>query len=408
MTTQRHLIAIALAACLLARETTVAAQTTGPASPQRSAMRTRRVRDALSGEALGAFDRGSTLFEDGDFRGARAEFDRAYDLGGEPRILYNVAVCDKMMHKYTRAIESLERSLREGGSQLPADYVSRTKETIATLAPYVSKIVISADQEGASVLVDGEPVGTTPIAVPIAVEVGEHLVSVRKSGYLDVPKRIRVTGAEVANASFQLEAVVLRAELSVGVSNAPAETRVMILIDGVEVGTAPFRTMLEVGAHTIGARAAGLTAPPQRVELRAREPLSVTLPLERESKLGRLRVRTDEESNVIELDGRDVARGLLDQQIPAGEHHLRVKRAGVEPRSLDFVIGENETRTVALSLEQRGGMPTWLWVGGGALLAGSAIVAVVLLTRRTDYEGSTPGTLPPRVLPAGFTFGGPR
>ena len=404
---RRHVIAAALAASLVAGQTTAAAQQAGAASGQRPAARPRRVRDALSGEALGAFERGSTLFEDADFRGARAEFEHAYDLAGEPRILYNVAVCDKMLHKYTRAVESLERSLREGGKQLPAEYVNRTKETIATLAPYVSKIVITADQQGASVLIDGEPVGSTPIDGPIAIEVGEHLVSVRKSGYLDVPKRVRVTGSEIASASFELEAAVSRAELTVGVSGAPPEARVLILIDGVEVGDAPFRTMLEFGPHTIGARAAGLTAPPQRIELKAREPVTVTLPLERESKLGRLRVRTDEESDVIELDGRDVGRGSVEQQVQAGEHHLRVKRAGVDPRWLDFVIGENETRTVNLSLEKKGGLPTWFWVGGGALLAGGATVAIVLLTRRTEYEGSTPGTLPPRVLPAGFTFGGP-
>jgi hypothetical protein len=142
------------------------------------------------------------------------------------------------------------------------------------------------------------------------------------------------------------------------------------------------------------------------VELRAKEPLAVSLALERESRLGRLRVRADEASDVIELDGREVGRGTFDQRIPAGEHHLTVKRSGAEPRSLEFVIGENETRSVALSLERRGGLPTWLWVGGGVLLAGGATVAAVLLTRRTEYEGSTPGTLPPRVLPAGFSKGG--
>ncbi len=367
---------------------------------------TRRVRDGLSGAALSAFERASTLFEDGDFRGARAEFERAYDLAREPRILYNVAVCDKMLRKYTRAIENLERSLREGGSRLPSEYVMRTNETVAALAPYVSKMVITSDVEGASVLVDGEPVGTTPLDGSLGIEVGEHLVSVRKAGYLDVPKRVRVTGFETAVASFVLEAAITRSEVSIEARGAPQGTRVMILIDGVEVGIAPFRTMLEAGPHTLGARAAGLLAAPVRIEVLAQKPVAVALRIERESKFGNLRVRADEASDVIELDGRDVGRGSVDQSVTAGEHRLRVKRPGVEPRALDFVIGENETRSVSLSLEKHGGLPTWLWVGGGAVLAAGATVAVVLLTRRTTYEGSTPGTLAPRTLPAVFTFGG--
>jgi hypothetical protein len=123
--------------------------------------------------------------------------------------------------------------------------------------------------------------------------------------------------------------------------------------------------------------------------------------------VGRLRVRADDDADIIELDGREVARGSLEQEVSAGEHHLRVKRSGAEPRSLDFVIGENETRSFALSLEKKGGLPAWFWVGGGLLLTGGATVAIVLLTRKTEYEGSTPGTLAPRVLPAGFAFRGP-
>ena len=367
----------------------------------------KRVRDGLSQEARSAFDRASTLFDDGDFGGARAEFERAHDLSNDPRTLYNVAVCDKMLRKYTRAIENLQRSLREGGKQLPVEYVSRTRETIEALAPYVSTLVVSADQEGASVVIDGEPAGTTPLAGPLPIEVGEHLISVRKSGYLDVPKRVRVTGGEAASASFTLETVVTRSELAVEVTGSSG-ARAMVLIDGVEVGVAPFRTMLEAGPHTIGARAAGLAAPPQRIDVKPREPVSVTLRLERESKMGRLRVRADDDADVIELDGREAARGSLEQEVPAGEHHLRVKRSGAEPRSLAFVIGENETRSFTLSLEKKSGFPAWAWVGGGLLLTGGATVAILLLTRKTEYQGSAPGTLPPLpVVPAGLPFRGP-
>lgn len=399
----RRLIAAVLGASVLVGSARAEAQAPRDPAPVRQ---TRRVRDALSGEALGAFERASTLFEDGDFRGARAEFERAHELANDARILYNVAVCDKMLRRYTRAIEGLERSLREGGTLLSADYVSRARETLAALAPYVSTIIVTADQEGASVLIDGEPVGTTPIARPLAIEVGEHLVSVRKSGYLDVPKRVRVTGGQAASATFVLETATSRAELSVDVVGAVG-ARVMVLVDGVEVGAAPFRTVVEAGPHTIGARAAGLTVAPQRIDVRPREPVSVRLVLERESKLGRLRVRADDQSDVIELDGHDVGRGAFDEPVAAGEHHLRVKRSGAEPRSLDFVIGDNETRSITLSLERKGGLPPWFWVGGAVLLVGGATVATVLLTRRTEYDGSTPGTLPPRVLPAAFTFGGP-
>ena len=57
---------------------------------------------------------------------------------GEPRVLYNVAVCEKALGQYARAIGTLKRSLTPTGHVLPSDYTQRVAETIATLSRYVA------------------------------------------------------------------------------------------------------------------------------------------------------------------------------------------------------------------------------------------------------------------------------
>lgn len=370
----------------------LAAPTSGETAPK-------RVRDALKGPALEAFDRGSALFGDGDPKGARAEFERAYELSKEPRVLYNIAVCDKAVRRYARALDELRRSLSEGEGKLPAAYVRTANDTIATLEPYVSKLEVVTSPDGAMILVDGEPLGTTPLAAQ-PMEVGEHLVVARKGGFVESTQRVRVTSGEVARLTVTLEPATQRGKLVVRAAGLPAGTRAVVVVDGVEIGDAPADTMLEAGPHTVSVRAPGFATASRRVEVAARGEAEASFTLERDVRTGRVRVRTDEEGDVIELDGRAVGRGSYDARIPAGEHQLRVRRGGADPRVVDFVLAENETRTMSISLGKSGGVPTLVWVAGGAVLVGAATTLAIVLGRSTTFEGSTPGTLPPRVIPA--------
>jgi tetratricopeptide (TPR) repeat protein len=87
-----------------------------------------RVRDALSGEALEAFDRAREHFANGRYADARAEFERAHALSGDARVLYNVAVCDKELGRYARAAARLRQSLATT-TPLSGEYVERARGT---------------------------------------------------------------------------------------------------------------------------------------------------------------------------------------------------------------------------------------------------------------------------------------
>ncbi len=295
-----------------------------------------KVRDALEGEAQAAFERATTLFDDGDYRGARAEFERAFELSRESRVLYNVAVCDKAMRKYARAIDELKRSLRESGPRITPAYERTAKDTIAALEPFVSEVSIAVDQEGALVLVDGDPIGTSPLDGALHLEVGEHVVSARKSGFLDLPKQIRVISGEVAKVTF----------------------------------------VLEIAEKTV-----------------IPEPAA-------EAPTGIVRVQTDP-SALVELDGQVVGTGSCDARVRVGEHRLVVRKAGSEPRIVSFTMADRETRTYSLlPLAKSEGISPWVWVAGGVGVAGGAAALAIVLNRSTEYRGSGPGVLPPRVVPA--------
>jgi hypothetical protein len=366
-----------------------------------------KVRDALKGEALSAFDRASSLFEEGNFSGARAEFARAHTLSGEPRVLYNAAVCDKAMRRYARAITVLVESLSEGGSSLPRAYVDKVHETLALLTPLVTSLDVAVDQEGATVFVDDEEAATTPLAHSLSVEIGEHTVSVRKAGFAESAVRVQAVSGARASVTVSLEPVVKRGELTVRAVGLPAGARATALVDGAEVGDAPWTGEVDAGFHTVTVHARGFVAPirAQAVGYKARAAIDV--PLSAEKHEGRLRILTDSAANAIALDGKPLADGQYDGFVASGEHSVRVSRPGAESYVSEVVVRDDETRSLSIQLSSRSEVPAWVWITGGVVLAGAATVTVVLLTAPTRYEGRSPGTLPPTVVPAVFSFGGP-
>ncbi|MCU0686328.1 MAG: PEGA domain-containing protein [Polyangiaceae bacterium] len=156
-----------------------------------------RVRDALSGEALEAFDRAREHFANGRYADARAEFERAHALSGDARVLYNVAVCDKELGRYARAAARLRQSLATT-TPLSGEYVERARGTLELLAPYVGPLRVEVSEPGASVSVDGEDLGALPTREPLEVDIGRHVVTAWREGFyeasqaVDVPREGRV------------------------------------------------------------------------------------------------------------------------------------------------------------------------------------------------------------------------
>src|SRR5580658_10330830 len=73
------------------------------------------VRAQLPDAAQRAWDAAKQLAGASDYKGALVEFQRAYELSHNPRVLFNLGVTEKFLTHYARAVEAWDRELREGG-----------------------------------------------------------------------------------------------------------------------------------------------------------------------------------------------------------------------------------------------------------------------------------------------------
>ena len=243
-----------------------------------------RVRDLLEGDARAAFDRGGDLFRDGDFARARVEYDRAQALSGELRVAYNIAACDKALRKYARALSVLQASLDNGKNQLPAEHVELVRDTMRVLAPFVSSIVVESGEDGASVLLDGEPAGTTPLAAALTVDLGEHTIALEKPGFDGVSTRVQVASDMPAKVRLGLsrtkpkEAPPTDARLRIQVDEATSR----IYLDSKLVGSGAWAGSIAPGPHVVRVEREDSKPYATTVDLREGEVrgLDVTLPTE--------------------------------------------------------------------------------------------------------------------------------
>lgn len=356
------------------------------------------VRDALASDARAEFDEASRLYREARYAEARDIFLSTYARSGEPRVLYNVAVCDKALGRYKRAIETLKRSLVTTDRPLPAEYAERVAEAIATLSRYVAFVRVESTVPDVVFLVDGEPLGENPVAL----ETGPHTFVATKDGYEPKTLTLTVRAGQMERIALDPEPSTMPGTAKITCAGVPAcEIRV-----GDEVlGNAPITLSRSAGSYLVRATVDGREWSQQRIELQNGRDIEITL-TGRTRPTARLRVTTGRADDTITVDGSVAGRSGIGLDLAPGEHHVVIARKDGATRSIDVLLRENETRDLRIELEEKKGFSPWWIVGGGVLLAGAATTVAFLMAQPTKFEGSTAGTLNPFVVPASLFGGG--
>jgi hypothetical protein len=284
---------LALAA-MLASQSVLAAPPAAPAPVD--------VRTQLPDTARKAWDAAKQLAGASDFRGALVEFQRAYDLSHNPRVLFNVGVTEKLLTHYARAVDAWDKEQSEGAGQLTPAELQELKNAVSIVQQFVTTIDVTANEAEATLTIDDYPVGKTPFAGAVRIDVGKHVLKLSKEGFIDAVEPVDVAAGARTPVAFKLEPINKTALVSVTVGGAPTAS---IFVDGRDMGPAPFKGELSADRHTIEARSPGFVTVGQTVDVLYRQPVSLVLTLSQERHEGRLKV-TAPEGSAISVDERAV------------------------------------------------------------------------------------------------------
>jgi hypothetical protein len=236
---------------------------------------------SLHGGARDAYSAATRRFANGDFRAALAEYRRAYEQSNDPRLLYDMALCERNVGAYVRTRDLLQRYKRESGATLSPDERAGIDAALSSIHNLVGLVKLSVNEADAAVTVDGETVGTTPLAEPLFVDLGKHAVTATKPGFTTAEQSVDVAGGAEVSVALELVAREPFAHLVVA-----AEDAATVVIDGQTAARGRFDGRLAAGNHHVSVTEPGKTPFEARLGLREGETRTIDVTLQDERRSG--------------------------------------------------------------------------------------------------------------------------
>jgi len=186
------------------------------------------------------------------------------------------------------AREVLERDPQNAEARALLDAPAPAKAPTPGKGAQSGSVWVSATPE-ATVYLDDEKVGTTPLRLP-RVSAGKHTLQLRAAGFASAEREVKVLAGQEAKVSVSLEKAApepsveppRRASGALAVASKPEAS---VFIDGEAAGRTPWRgAALPVGSRLIEVREPGYLAQSRRVEVRDGAEVSASFELVAEEK----------------------------------------------------------------------------------------------------------------------------
>lgn len=201
-------------------------------------------------EALVHFENGLQLSDDKnkDYEGALVEFQASVELYATKAGLFNLGVCYRKLARYGEALETFDRLEKEFGDELEGEMQAAVTEELDTIRRITAQLVISVDREGATIKLDGEEMGQSPLDSPLVLGPREYVVRVEAEGFKPEKRKITLVSGQQREEKFELTAENAWVLIDTGdVKGA------LVKIDQLEVGATPLHAplRLEPGEHVV-------------------------------------------------------------------------------------------------------------------------------------------------------------
>jgi len=232
--------------------------------------------DSLRGEAKAAFDSANLLITNQDFSGASTKLNQAYSLSKDPRLLFNMALCERNLHHYARMQTLLKQYEHDAGASLAPENRQKVEDALRAISNLVGTVNVAVAETGAVVAIDGADVGTTPLVAPVPLDLGTHTLTVRKEGFDPFEKTLDVAGGNETAVTVTLVRSV-PSHLTVS-----ADSNALILVDDAPSVSRRFDGPLAPGTHNIRVTEPGRIPYASSIDLHVGENRTLEVTLENE------------------------------------------------------------------------------------------------------------------------------
>lgn len=168
---------------------------TAPAAPAPTSPAPATAAGADPAEAALIVRRGHELAAQQDYAGALVEYQRAYDLVPDYKVLYSIGAANVRLERWAAARQAFATYIELGGSALPRARQDEVRNYLEILQDRTATLSLLLNVPDAEVLIDGKRVAPTQIS-GIVVEPGTHVVRVTKPGFRTLEDEFHATQGE--------------------------------------------------------------------------------------------------------------------------------------------------------------------------------------------------------------------
>ncbi len=150
------------------------------------------------------------LEDQGQWAEASQRLDAIAKVRMTPQVRFHIALCDEHLGRLVSALNGFQQARVEAGPAGAAEVAEESEQHIAALQPRIPslRIALPADTPSPSVQVDGQPVVTALLAVPLPLDPGQHAVVVEAPGRSTFARDVALSEGQ----SLTLEVVLPKAE----------------------------------------------------------------------------------------------------------------------------------------------------------------------------------------------------
>jgi hypothetical protein len=188
----------------------------------------------------------------------------------------------------------------------------------------------------------------------------------------------------------------LTSTVRVAVNEAGAE----VYVDDQLIGPSPIDPQLvDIGVHKVRAHKPEFEDSIQDMTVNGGAVVSVELTLRPIVHEGTVNVHADTKDAIL-LDGQPVGAGSWSGNLKSGGHTLRVTAKGMLPYQAELLVQDGQTRNVEVTLnpEPSKGLPAWVWITGGVVVAGGLGTGGYFLFKPSSKYDGPAGNLTPGIV----------
>lgn len=192
-------------------------------------------------------ENGIKLFHDGNYTGAIVEFEAAYKERPKASPLFNVALAEKALFNYPKAIAALERALAQHLGTMDESDQSTARSAIEEMRALLAHLTVELSPPDVTLIVDGnEQPRSAEATRTLDLGPGVHRIEARADGYSSAEQSISLASGE-RDKKVKLSLVPDKGTVTIDAGGA--ETA--ISIDSKFVAFGRFTGMLAPGTHVV-------------------------------------------------------------------------------------------------------------------------------------------------------------